>query len=94
VSDLDRADMQQVLDKAVDATEVARRFLIPQMPAELADRIARGEPVWNTEQMQEQFQVIGFEAPFVVVQRRSDGVKGSLLFTHNPRYYFGWEAAE
>jgi hypothetical protein len=34
--------------------------------------------------------VLGFSAPFVVVRRRSDNVKGSLEFTHAPRLYFGW----
>jgi hypothetical protein len=27
----------------------------------------------------------------VVVRRRSDGVKGSLYFQHNPRFYYGFE---
>ncbi len=29
-------------------------------------------------------------APFVIVRRRADGVKGSLEFQHNPRFYFNW----
>ena len=45
---------------------------------------------WDTKQLQEEFEVTGFQAPYVVVRRRSDGVKGSLEFTHNPRVYFGW----
>ena len=30
-------------------------------------------------------------APLVVVRRKSDGVKGSLMFQHSPRFYFGFE---
>lgn len=45
-------------------------------------------PVWDTAGMQEDFEAIGFAAPFVVVRRRSDGVKGTLTFTHSPRHYF------
>ena len=30
-------------------------------------------------------------APFVGVRRRSDGVVGSLLFQHWPRFYFRFE---
>ena len=30
-------------------------------------------------------------APVVVVRRRSDGVKGSVLFQHSPRFYFSFD---
>ena len=29
-------------------------------------------------------------SPLVVVRRRSDGVRGSLMFQHNPRFYFSF----
>jgi hypothetical protein len=38
--------------------------------------------------------VIGFLAPFVVVRRKIDGVKGSLEFQHHPRFYFGFSPHE
>jgi hypothetical protein len=38
--------------------------------------------------------VIGFAAPFVVVRRKSDGVKGTLEFTHSPRVYFDFKPGE
>lgn len=44
--------------------------------------------VWDTEELSQAFEVIGFLAPFVVVKRRSDGVIGSLEFQHVPRFYF------
>lgn len=47
---------------------------------------------WDTAQLQEDFTVVGFAAPFVVVRRKSDGVKGTLEFKHSPRVYFGWRA--
>ena len=34
----------------------------------------------------------GFLAPFIVVTRKSDGVKGSMEFTHSPRMYFNFVA--
>ena len=43
--------------------------------------------VWNTSELQQDFEVQGFSAPFVVVKRRSDGKRGSLEFQHSPRYY-------
>lgn len=45
---------------------------------------------WDTTQLQADFTVEGFSAPFVVVRRKSDGVRGTLEFTHSPRVYFGW----
>lgn len=74
-----------------DPTEQIRRELVEQMPAELDAVVAAGGKVWSTAQMQEEFEAIGFMAPFIVVKRRSDGVKGSLQFTHSPRWYFGWQ---
>lgn len=47
---------------------------------------------WDTKQLQEDFKVVGFQAPFVVVVRKADGIKGSLQFTHAPRVYFNFEA--
>lgn len=44
--------------------------------------------VWDTTELQEDFTVHGFQAPCVVVTRKSDGVKGTLEFTHMPRFYF------
>ena len=53
---------------------------------------ARPGPVWDTGQQARAFEMVGFMAPIVVVRRRRDGQKGSLMFQHNPRFYFGWEA--
>jgi hypothetical protein len=73
-----------------DETEDVRRAMLatgqPQRDLEKA------EQRWTTDQLREEFEVIGFMAPFVVVRRKSDGVKGSLEFTHNPRFYFNFVA--
>lgn len=42
--------------------------------------------------MQEEFDALGFMSPLIVVSRKSDGVKGSLEFSHSPRFYFNWQA--
>lgn len=47
---------------------------------------------WDTEALQRDFTVDFFNAPFVWVTRKADGVKGTLRFKHNPRVYFGFEA--
>ena len=43
---------------------------------------------WNTKELQEDFEVIGFGAGMCVVKRKEDGVKGSLDFDHAPRVYY------
>jgi len=50
--------------------------------------------VWDTTELQRDFNVLGFQAPFVVVHRKSDGTKGSLEFTHSPRFYFNYAQHE
>ena len=47
-------------------------------------------PTWTTSELQEDFEVEGFSAPYVVVKRKSDGVKGVLEFIHQPRVYFNF----
>ena len=49
--------------------------------------------VWDTTQLQEDFKVEGFGAPYVVVTRKADDVRGSLEFTHSPRFYFNFKEA-
>jgi hypothetical protein len=48
--------------------------------------------VWDTQRLAQDFEVIGFLAPLVVVRRKADGMKGSLEFRHGPpRLYFNFE---
>ena len=76
-----------------DPTEAIRRERLAEINAEPGSRESlerQHGQVWTTEQLAQDFQVIGFLAPFVVV-RRSDGVKGSLEFQHGPpRLYFNF----
>lgn len=44
--------------------------------------------VWDTSEVQEAFEVIGFMAPYVRVIRKSDRKEGYLTFQHSPRFYF------
>ena len=49
--------------------------------------------VWNTKELQQDFTVQGFASPCVLVIRKSDGVKGTLEFIHQPRFYFDFVEA-
>jgi len=76
-----------------EVTEHTRRQLVAEINHEPDDRKrlkSEYGTVWSTTELQRDFDVIGFLAPLVVVQRKSDGQKGSLMFQHNPRYYFGF----
>jgi hypothetical protein len=80
---------------STDPTETARRQMIAtdQPAADLAEELGIDGPIWTTETVSKEFEIIGFMAPFVVAKRRSDGVKGSLEFTHSPRVYFNFQAS-
>ena len=76
-----------------DPTEQIRRQLIVEINTEPGSRVAleaQHGTVWDTQQLAAVFTVMGFMAPFVIVQRKSDGVKGSLQFQHSPRFYFAF----
>jgi hypothetical protein len=78
-----------------DPTESIRQVLLAEINAEPGSREAleaeHGQ-VWDTQQLGEDFDVIGFAAPLVAVRRKSDGQKGSLLFQGSPRFYFAFHA--
>ena len=77
-----------------DPTETIRRNRIAEInvvPGSREDLENRYGQVWDTNQLSEEFQAIGFMAPLIVVRRKSDGVKGSLEFQHSPRLYFNWQ---
>jgi hypothetical protein len=77
-----------------DETEAPRRQRLAEINAEPGSREALeaqyGE-VWDTTELSEDFEVIGFMAPIIAVRRRSDGKKGSLEFQHSPRFYFSFQ---
>lgn len=77
-----------------DPTETIRRERLTEInivPGSREDLEAKYGQVWDTDQLMDEFQAIGFMAPLIVVHRRSDGVKGSLEFQHSPRFYFNWQ---
>jgi len=47
--------------------------------------------VWDTDELRADFKVDGFMAPMVVVTRTADGVRGTMMFQHRPRFYFGFQ---
>ena len=77
-----------------DPTEDIRRKLLVEINAQPGSREyleAQQGQVWDTQQLSDDFEVLGFMAPLVVVRRKFDNQKGSLMFQASPRFYFGFE---
>ena len=80
-----------------DPTEQLRRQEQIELNRNAASREALTErygQVWDTEEMRQDFEPVGFRAPYLVARKRSDGALGSLQFQHDPRYYFNWKRHE
>ena len=77
-----------------DPTENIRKQMLAEINAVPGTReyleVKHGQ-VWDTSELARDFIVIGFSAPLVVVKRKSDNQKGSLMFQASPRFYFGFE---
>jgi len=77
-----------------DPTEDIRKQMLVEINSVPGSREyleAKHGQVWSTSELSQDFDVIGFAAPLVVVRRKSDDVKGSLMFQASPRFYFGFE---
>ena len=78
-----------------DPTEVVRREMVAEINSKATSRAAlenKHGQVWDTGELQEEFSVLSFLAPFVFVRRRSDDVTGTVMFQHDPRLYYGFQA--
>ena len=76
-----------------DSTEEVRRQRLCEINAEPGSRAALEAAhgrVWDTTELTQEFTVIGFLAPLVVVRCKADGRKGSLEFQNHPRFYFNF----
>lgn len=73
-----------------DPTESIRRSMIEDGVPER--HLAKASQRWNTEELARDFTVHSFSAPFVIVTRKADGVRGTMEFVHMPRFYFGFVA--
>lgn len=71
----------------MDKTEGIRRAMVYAINS---GQVQPEGQEWTSDQLREEFEVIGFLAPYVVVVNKATGKKGSLLFRHEPRIYFGY----
>jgi len=76
-----------------DPTETIRRTMVQQINIDAGDRErleAQHGQVWDTTELQADFEVLGFAAPLIVVRQKATGRMGSLFFQHSPRLYWGF----
>jgi hypothetical protein len=86
--------MSQFTEAEKAVAEEMRRDLQCEVNANPGSREAleaKHGQVWSTQELQKDFDVLGFAAPFVVVSRKSDGRRGSLMFQHDPRFYYNFQ---
>jgi len=83
----------------MDETEGLRREMVTEINSQVQstntlterERLEeRHGEVWDTQELSRDFEVLGFRAPFVIVRRKKNGVKGTLIFQHVPRFYFSF----
>lgn len=80
-----------------DETEMIRMVLAREINSHPSSKEALEAvygKVWDTAELSWDFEVKGFAAPFVVVERKADHQVGSLTFQHMPRFYFDFVADE
>ena len=78
----------------IDPTEGIRRALVSDINAVEGSREYWEEKhgqVWDTDELTKEFSVESFFSPFIMVRRLSDGITGTMMFQHSPRFYFGFK---
>lgn len=84
---------QLQLQYNIEAQEVAKVLTTEDEQLAYYRELHGDHNVWTTSTLQDEFEVTGFMAPFCVVRRKADGVKGSVEFAHSPRVYFNFQEA-
>jgi hypothetical protein len=77
-----------------DPTETIRRTMVQQINTDAGDREHLEQQhgrVWDTTELQRDFEVLSFCAPLIVVREKNTGRMGSLFFQHQPRFYWGFQ---
>jgi hypothetical protein len=62
----------------------------PRTREEIQEQL-RANPVWDAREFMEAFEVLGWKSPFVIAVNKQTGERGSLLFQHEPRFYFSFD---
>ena len=82
VSNYDSATSSMMLSQAKSAEDLRSTL----------EALHGKDNVFNTAEATENFSFLSFAAPLVAVERKIDGVVGTLEFTHSPRLYFNFRS--
>ena len=78
---------------SIDPTENIRREMVNEInnnPIERKALESKHGQVWDTNQLQEDFEVHSFLAPFVMATNKKTDETGLLSFQNRPRFYYDW----
>jgi hypothetical protein len=78
-------------DSAASRLMVSQAKTAEELRSTLEDLHGK-DNVFSTTEATEKFSFLSFAAPLVAVERKIDGVKGVLEFTHSPRFYFNFRS--
>lgn len=76
--------------KPTKGGRASNQNLEPKSREELEAEYGVGN-VLDTKELAREYVVNGYDAPLLVVTRKSDGCTGTLVCQNAPRYYFGWK---
>ena len=82
------------MEATVSRTAMLERISKDEGKAKLYQRLLRDyspDDIWDTTEVQEDFTVTSFLAPYCFCTRKSDRVEGTLQFVGEPRLYFGFK---
>jgi hypothetical protein len=79
---------EAVRDGTVEQLRRKMAAEINQTPHDRATLEGEYGRVWDTEQVSTEFTILQFASPLVIVEEKSSGRLGTLLFQHQPRFYF------
>ena len=83
-----------------DPTEIPRRTMVANINAAVESNDKNDErkrleklygQVWDTEELQKEFTVEGFMAPYIKAVEKGTGDEGVMQFQDMPRFYFNWK---
>lgn len=86
---IDTRDIQSV-ERVVDMELMMLRNMINNARRSRAELLQMSDPVLDTKEFSERYELIGVRAPFAIVRVKATGQIGSMLFQNEPRYYFSF----
>ena len=70
----------------------SRGFVVkPDIMPDRASFEARYGPCLGQLELEREHEVLDFQPPLVLVRRICDGVRGTFVYQHHPRFYYNWQ---